>query len=176
MKRFAVLTILALSLTACGTMSRSVGTPHSVAQNAAAAVTHMGGDSSSPVPGLGALATRLLGGANIWATPGYIEQAQKALAIASPSDTIFRTCIQTKLDIGQALKQDPIIIPDITPTDIDPTCPLCLLAIKRRVADDIISGAFMARLQTQQARINELRKRHMVGCAALYAEEASLFH
>lgn len=116
-------------------------------------------------------------------SPTFIDHANRSLAIAGTSDPIFTNCVNFGIQIGQELQAKPLLqpLPSLAPLAIaqaDPTCPLCVLAAKRKDIDALQSGSALTRLAALNERIAEvklrardIRKRTAVACAPLLVDE-----
>jgi hypothetical protein len=177
MKRFLPIVVLIILVTPsarASKLSRLFGR-HAAPSLAATAINPPMASAANPLSAITGDLNGTLTRLNVFASPKYVADANAAMQVAGTTDPILTNCLATTLDIGRDLQANPLALPDISPAPVDPSCLLCLLALKRKLANDVVNGTALAQIQTTQARIHTLRTKFVIGCAPLGADEASVF-
>lgn len=157
--------------------------PATVTASDASGTSVIPADTPAPVPEAKAVdpLARLLTSAT------FVKHANESLATAAPDDVAFRQCVQFGLALGQELAAKPLLtaptlaLPQLSILSADKSCPLCIIAAKRKDLEMLQAGgpvAFIAAINAQAAEIKaraiDINKRLNLACAPLANSETNV--
>lgn len=117
----------------------------------------------------------------------FVKHANESLAVAGGNDPAFSQCVQFGLNLGQELTAKPLLVapsiplPQLSPLTADKSCPLCLIAAKRKDLAMLQSDGLVTQIAAVNAQILEIKtraldivKRLNLACAPLANSEVNV--
>jgi hypothetical protein len=109
-------------------------------------------------------------------SPNFVEHAKASLVIAGGNDPIFSNCVNYLVMLGQDLAAHPLITLQAPALlSADQSCPLCLLAAKRKDLAQLQSGALAGQIAAVRARVRVIEQGSAIACAPLVQDETTTF-
>lgn len=169
---FATLALAALTMASCATMAHR--SPTAAAASTSTTSTTASSDTPADNP-VAAEVKPIDPLARILTSPKFVTDATHSLDVAGTTDPMFTQCVTFTLALGQELTAKPLLsMPQLAIASVDPSCPLCLLAAKRKDLEALQSGVVTAQVAAVRARVRDIETRAALACGPLVTDERAV--